>query len=563
MAEIVIDTALRHPPDRVWRALTDPSVLSAWFMATDAAPTPGGNCTFTPHGLAGFAGPIAVEVRQFVAPRLLVLAWKEDAAQSSVTWEITPSDDGCTLSLRQNGFFGVQGFDRQADLRQTYALLLRTRLPAMLERLASGLTAPVPVWALGPAAVPAGAGAADEPGEESAALALAARRGGRVEDFGGLTDTGYGLGISPRADAVPPLAWRMAAVAAADAEPYPDPADDDRPEPADDGFADEGFGQPADPYAADDGLEPPSDPYGPADPYAAAPGQWTNGPWVEPTTGGRGEPAPEPAAPAPNLHRERRRYAVVGAGIGAVLAVSATAGALFFAAPGLLSSLGAAGGPDGRPVAGSGGVGRAEVSTDPSGLTGRRPTPAAAPSTGGAGAGGPQPGNPDPRPHRPDPTRPGPDPGNGRPDPGNGRPRVTFGAAYHTEGRRTEVMVGNLTDNPATGWRVVITLSEEVEVKDVRNATATVDGNRVEFRSRGNEAVPANDAVAFRFTLRGRGVEIAGCTVNGAPCQAGEGGEPGGRGRYAYTDAPREGVTGFDSVRGDRGSEPRKPTSSR
>ena len=35
---ITVDQFLAHPPQRVWQALVDPDLLSAWFMPNDFEP---------------------------------------------------------------------------------------------------------------------------------------------------------------------------------------------------------------------------------------------------------------------------------------------------------------------------------------------------------------------------------------------------------------------------------------------------------------------------------------------------------------------------------------------
>lgn len=452
MAEIVIDTALRHPPDHVWRALTEPSALSAWFMATDFSAEPGAAFTFTPHALDGFPGPVAGQVRQVIAPRLLVMSWQEEEAQSSVTWEIEPTPEGCRLTLRQRGFFGVQGTLRRRRLRRTYALLLRTRLPALLDRLAADVTAHVPLW-VSPVAAGAPADADD------------AR--------------------------VPTDAW-----AEVIAPPVPRHPELRSATPA--------------------GLPPA----GPA-PHDLGGGTATH-------DLGRGAVVPPPAGPevlglAPaDLSRERRRSAIVGAGVGAVLAVSVTAGAVWFAAPRMMSSLGAA--ETRTQVAGSGGVGRAEA---PVALTTASPGPVR--SARSATVPPAAPVVDDEERARTVPPRPGrgaaptdgggsrPGGGGPRPDPGGG-PTASWTAVYHTEGRRASVLVGNVGEAPARGWQVLIVLAPGTRLGKVEGARATIDGRTVVFESRRDAAVPANGAVQFHFHLRGRAGEIDTCTIDGDAC---------------------------------------------
>ena len=142
MAEILIDVDLRHPADRVWRALTEQVALAAWFMPTDLAPHEGRHYTLDPQDLAGFDGPIDAELVEVSAPRRMVMLWQDEETRCRVTWDLVPTDEGTRLSMAQTGFFGVQGTLRRRKLQRTYELMLNTRLPAVLDRLAAGLALP-------------------------------------------------------------------------------------------------------------------------------------------------------------------------------------------------------------------------------------------------------------------------------------------------------------------------------------------------------------------------------------------------------------------------------------
>jgi uncharacterized protein YndB with AHSA1/START domain len=85
---------LRHDPETVWRAITEPDQLKAWFpdhLSGDLVV--GGKLTFSHDSAAipDFDG----EVRAVESPRLLEFTWGTDLLR----FEIQPHDDGCTLTL--------------------------------------------------------------------------------------------------------------------------------------------------------------------------------------------------------------------------------------------------------------------------------------------------------------------------------------------------------------------------------------------------------------------------------------------------------------------------------
>jgi uncharacterized protein YndB with AHSA1/START domain len=138
VTEILIDVDFGHPPERVWRALTDRSILSEWFMQTDLEPHEGRRFRLLPEGLLGLAGPLEGELVELAAPRRMVMLWRGEQLHSRVTWELVPLPDGCRLRMSHTGFIGVKGSLRRRELQRTYQRMLTERLPRVLDRLATG-----------------------------------------------------------------------------------------------------------------------------------------------------------------------------------------------------------------------------------------------------------------------------------------------------------------------------------------------------------------------------------------------------------------------------------------
>jgi uncharacterized protein YndB with AHSA1/START domain len=139
VTEIRLDVELAHPPERVWRAVTDATVLADWFLSAELRPVVGHRFTINavePGGLAGFDQAIAAEVTELDAPRRLSMRWQAPELDAKVTISIARAAGGCRLTLRQTGFFGMHGLLRRRVLHRTYAELLGRRLPDALERLA-------------------------------------------------------------------------------------------------------------------------------------------------------------------------------------------------------------------------------------------------------------------------------------------------------------------------------------------------------------------------------------------------------------------------------------------
>ena len=89
---IVVECDLPEPPAQVWRALTEPDLLSAWLMPNDIRPEVGARFTFQADTEAG--GPIECEVLAVEPPRLLRYSWrggedKRDASESALDSTVT------------------------------------------------------------------------------------------------------------------------------------------------------------------------------------------------------------------------------------------------------------------------------------------------------------------------------------------------------------------------------------------------------------------------------------------------------------------------------------------
>ncbi|TYK45027.1 SgcJ/EcaC family oxidoreductase [Actinomadura decatromicini] len=90
-----LERRLRHPPERVWRALTDPAELSAWLADAELEPAVCGG--FELRWLnAGDAEPAVARgtVTAFDPPRLLEL---DSDLHGVLRWELTPVPDGTHL----------------------------------------------------------------------------------------------------------------------------------------------------------------------------------------------------------------------------------------------------------------------------------------------------------------------------------------------------------------------------------------------------------------------------------------------------------------------------------
>ena len=103
---VVVEREMPHPPEKLWRALTQPHLIEAWLMKNDFSPVVGHK--FNLRGEWG--GVLDCKVLTLEPNRSLAYTWDfthEDAAydlRSVVTFTLTPTPTGTHLRMEQSGF---------------------------------------------------------------------------------------------------------------------------------------------------------------------------------------------------------------------------------------------------------------------------------------------------------------------------------------------------------------------------------------------------------------------------------------------------------------------------
>jgi uncharacterized protein YndB with AHSA1/START domain len=103
---VVVERDIAHPPEKLWRALTQPHLIEEWLMKNDFAPTVGHR--FNLRG--DWGGVLDCEVLVVEPNKELSYTWNfrhDDTAfnlESVVTFTLTPSSTGTRLRMEQVGF---------------------------------------------------------------------------------------------------------------------------------------------------------------------------------------------------------------------------------------------------------------------------------------------------------------------------------------------------------------------------------------------------------------------------------------------------------------------------
>lgn len=98
---------LRHPPEKVWRALTDPALLTEWLLPVFGLELrPGAEFAFKTQPYPGWDGTVSCRILEIEAHRKLSYTWVagEMEIDTVVTFTLAPTASGTRLSLLQTGF---------------------------------------------------------------------------------------------------------------------------------------------------------------------------------------------------------------------------------------------------------------------------------------------------------------------------------------------------------------------------------------------------------------------------------------------------------------------------
>ena len=106
---IEVDYTLSHPPQEVWRLLTEPNLLGLWLMPNDIAPVVGHKFNFRTKPMGDWDGLVDCEVLECEPHTRFAYSWKGGPSNSRLdtrcAWTLTPTASGGTLlHLNHSGF---------------------------------------------------------------------------------------------------------------------------------------------------------------------------------------------------------------------------------------------------------------------------------------------------------------------------------------------------------------------------------------------------------------------------------------------------------------------------
>jgi uncharacterized protein YndB with AHSA1/START domain len=96
---VIVEREISCPPEKIWRALTQPHLIAEWLMNNDFQPVVGHS-----FSLRADWGAVDCQVRAVEPNKSLSYTWDALGLESVVTWTLTPTEAGTHLRMEQAGF---------------------------------------------------------------------------------------------------------------------------------------------------------------------------------------------------------------------------------------------------------------------------------------------------------------------------------------------------------------------------------------------------------------------------------------------------------------------------
>ncbi len=132
---LVIEREMPHPPEKIWRALTQSSLIEDWLMNNDFQPVVGHRFNFRSAPMPNWNGVIDCEVLVVEPNSRLSYSWGSMGLKSVVAWTLTPTKDGTHVRMEQSGF----GTEAEADVYYKGASYGWQKFIGSLEHVVAGL----------------------------------------------------------------------------------------------------------------------------------------------------------------------------------------------------------------------------------------------------------------------------------------------------------------------------------------------------------------------------------------------------------------------------------------
>ena len=105
---VIVEREIAFPPEKIWRALTQPHLIEEWLMKNDFKPVVGHRFNLRADPQPGWNGVVDCEVLVVEPNKTLSYTWSSGEAdlaiKSVVTLSLMPKGAGTLLRMEQTGF---------------------------------------------------------------------------------------------------------------------------------------------------------------------------------------------------------------------------------------------------------------------------------------------------------------------------------------------------------------------------------------------------------------------------------------------------------------------------
>ena len=128
-----------HSPTKVWRALTEPTLMALWGMRPEGfLLVTGTRFRLFAKANPGWRGFVECELLEARAPSVLRYAWDDDGKgePTQLTYTLEPHAGGTRLTVEHTGFKGLRGFVfAKLIMTPGWKKMVGTTFPAVLADL--------------------------------------------------------------------------------------------------------------------------------------------------------------------------------------------------------------------------------------------------------------------------------------------------------------------------------------------------------------------------------------------------------------------------------------------
>ena len=101
---VVVEREVPFPPERIWRALTQPHLIEEWLMKNDFKPVVDHRFNLRKNPQPDVSIVVDCQVLAVEPHKTLSYTWAAYGLESVVTWTLTPTRTGTLLRMEQSGF---------------------------------------------------------------------------------------------------------------------------------------------------------------------------------------------------------------------------------------------------------------------------------------------------------------------------------------------------------------------------------------------------------------------------------------------------------------------------